>query len=123
MPGSSQVFVGAVVAYDDQVKRELLAVPGQLIAAHGAVSEEVVRAMADGAQQRFATDAALAVTGIAGPAGGTANKPVGTVWLAAKFGSEVRALKRIFPGDRNEIRARAAQAGVDLLRRLLSGVQ
>ena len=121
VPGSSDVFVGAVVAYDDQVKRDLLGVPEQSIAAHGAVSEEVVRAMAAGAQQRFATEAAIAVTGIAGPAGGTPDKPVGTVWLAARSDSEARALRRIFPGDRNEIRARAAQAALDLLRRLLAG--
>ena len=121
VPGSSDVFVGAVVAYDDQVKRDLLGVPEQAIAAHGAVSEEVVRAMAAGAQQRFATEAAIAVTGIAGPTGGTPDKPVGTVWLAARSDSEGRAVKRIFPGDRNEIRARAAQAALDLLRRLLAG--
>ena len=79
--------------------------------------------MAEGVQRQFAVDAAIAVTGIAGPTGGTPEKPVGTVWLAARCGSETRALKRIFPGDRAEIRARAAQAALDLLRRLLAGLQ
>jgi nicotinamide-nucleotide amidase len=119
VPGSSDVFVGGVIAYDDDVKAGLLDVPDALLAAHGAVSEEVVAAMVQGAQRRFAVTAALAITGIAGPAGATPEKPVGTVWLAARFGAESRALKRVFPGDRGEIRARSAQAALDLLRRLL----
>jgi nicotinamide-nucleotide amidase len=118
--GASDVFVGGVVAYDDAVKTGLLGVPDELLKAHGAVSEEVVLAMARGAQQRFGVDAALAVTGIAGPTGGTAEKPVGTVWLAACFASRHSAVKRIFPGDRGEIRARSAQAALDLLRRLIA---
>jgi len=84
------------------------------------VSDEALQEMTLGAQQRFAVEAALAITGIAGPTGGTAEKPVGTVWLAARSGIEARALKRVFPGDRNEIRARSAQAALDLLRRLLA---
>jgi nicotinamide-nucleotide amidase len=119
IPGASDVFAGGVVAYADSVKRELLDVPDALLKAHGAVSEEVVLAMAAGAQRRFGVDAALAVTGIAGPAGGSQEKPVGTVWLAARLGSDARALKRVFPGDRGEIRARSAQAALDLLRRLM----
>jgi nicotinamide-nucleotide amidase len=119
VPGASAVFAGGVVAYDDGVKRDLLNVPGATLEAHGAVSEETVRAMVEGAQRRFDAGAAIAVTGIAGPAGGTPEKPVGTVWLAARLGTETRALKRVFPGDRGEIRARAAQAALDVLRRLL----
>jgi competence/damage-inducible protein CinA-like protein len=119
VPGSSDVFAGGVVAYHDAVKRELLGVPDALLKAHGAVSEEVVLSMAAGAQRRFGVDATLAVTGIAGPGGGSEEKPVGTVWLAARLGSDARALKRIFPGDRGEIRARSAQAALDLLRRLM----
>jgi PncC family amidohydrolase len=76
--------------------------------------------MAEGVQRQFAVDAALAITGIAGPTGGTPEKPVGTVWLAARLGGQSRAVKRIYPGDRGEIRARAAQAALDLLRRLLA---
>ena len=123
VPGASDVFVGGVVAYDDDVKTAVLSVPRELVVMHGAVSEAVVLAMALGAQQRFAAEAALAITGIAGPNGGTLEKPVGTVWVAARYRSEARALKRVFPGDRNEIRGRAAQAALDLLRRLLADQQ
>ena len=119
VPGASEVFIGGVVAYDNVVKSGTLDVPPELLDQYGAVSEQVVSAMAEGVQRQFAVDAALAVTGIAGPTGGTAEKPVGTVWLAARYRSESRALKRMFPGDRNEIRARSAQAALDLLRRLL----
>ena len=119
IPGSSEVFAGGIVAYDDAVKRGMLDVSAALLKPHGAVSEEVVRAMVAGALRRFGVGAGLAVTGIAGPSGGTPEKPVGTVWLAAAFGQETRALKRILPGDRAEIRARAAQAALDLLRRLI----
>jgi nicotinamide-nucleotide amidase len=121
VPGASDVFVGGVVAYDDAVKRGLLEVPSDVLANHGAVSEETVRAMAEGAGRLFKTAATLAITGIAGPTGGTVDKPIGTVWLAARLGAEARTLKRIFPGDRNEIRARSAQAALDLLRRLIQG--
>lgn len=120
VPGASNVFIGGIVAYDNVVKSGTLDVPPELLDKHGAVSEQVVRAMAEGVQRQFAVDAALAITGIAGPTGGTADKPVGTVWLAARLGTESRALKRIFPGDRGEIRARAAQAALDLLRRLIA---
>ncbi len=119
VPGASEVFVGGVVAYADGVKSDLLAVPAATLEAHGAVSEETVRAMAEGVQRRFEAGATIAVTGIAGPGGGTPDKPVGTVWLAARIGADTRVLKRVFPGDRGEIRARAAQAALDLLRRLL----
>jgi nicotinamide-nucleotide amidase len=118
VPGASEVFVGGVVAYANGVKTDLLDVPASTIEAHGAVSEEAVRAMAEGVQRRFDAGATIAVTGIAGPGGGTPEKPVGTVWLAARRGSETRAVKRVFPGDRGEVRARAAQAALDLLRRL-----
>ena len=121
IPGASTVFIGGVVAYDNVVKSGMLDVSPELLETHGAVSEPVVRAMAEGVQRQFAVEAALAITGIAGPTGGTAEKPVGTVWLAARYGFETTALKRMFPGDRGEIRARAAQAALDLLRRLLAG--
>jgi competence/damage-inducible protein CinA-like protein len=122
VPGASSVFIGGVVAYDDVVKSGTLDVSPELLEQYGAVSEQVVSAMAEGVQRQFAVDAALAITGIAGPTGGTADKPVGTVWLAARVGARARTFKRIFPGDRGEIRARAAQAALDLLRRLLADV-
>ena len=116
IPGASDTFVGGVIAYDNAVKTAWLDVPDALLAEQGAVSEAVVGAMAAGAQQRFGVAAALAVTGIAGPSGGTPEKPVGTVWIAARHGDRARALRRIFPGARDEIRARSAQAALDLLR-------
>lgn len=119
--GASDVFIGGVVAYDNVVKSGMLDVAPELLERHGAVSEQVVTAMAQGVQRQFAVDAALAITGIAGPSGGTADKPVGTVWIAARLGTTARALTRIFPGDRGEIRARAAQGALDLLRRLIAG--
>jgi PncC family amidohydrolase len=116
IPGASDTFVGGVIAYDNAVKTALLDVPAAMLAEQGAVSEAVVGAMAAGAQRRFGVAAALAVTGIAGPSGGTPEKPVGTVWVAARHGDRTRALQRIFPGARDEIRARSAQAALDLLK-------
>jgi nicotinamide-nucleotide amidase len=119
VPGASETFIGGVVAYADAVKTGTLNVPLAVITAHGSVSEETVRAMAEGAQRLFAVDCSVAVTGIAGPSGGTPEKPVGTVWLAARVDADTRAVRRVFPGDRGEIRERAAQAVLDLLRRQL----
>ncbi|HKW42335.1 MAG TPA: competence/damage-inducible protein A [Gemmatimonadales bacterium] len=120
IPGSSDTFIGGVVAYADVIKTAALKVPLETLEAYGAVSEETVRAMAEGGQRLFSADCTIAVTGIAGPDGGTPEKPVGTVWLAARVHTTTRAVKRVLPGDRREIRARAAQAGLDLLRRLLA---
>jgi nicotinamide-nucleotide amidase len=120
IPGASDSFIGGVVAYADVIKTAALKVPLEVLEAHGAVSEEAVRAMAEGAQRLFSADATIAVTGIAGPSGGTPDKPVGTVWLAARVHTTTRAVRRVFPGDREEIRRRAAQAALDLLRRLLA---
>lgn len=116
IPGSSAVFVGGIVAYANDVKIRELGVPEGLMAAQGAVSEPVVRAMAAGIAQRFGTGAALAVTGVAGPTGGTPDKPVGTVWLAANLRGEQQAVRRQLLGGRDDIRRRAAQAALDILR-------
>ena len=120
IPGASATFIGSVVAYADVVKTAALKVPIETLEAHGAVSEETVRAMAEGAQRLFSADCTIAVTGIAGPGGGTPEKPVGTVWFAARVHTAARAVRRVFPGDRDEIRRRAAQAALDLLRRQLA---
>ena len=120
IPGASATFIGGVVAYADVVKTAALKVPIETLEAHGAVSEQTVCAMAEGAQRLFSADCTMAVTGIAGPDGGTPDKPVGTVWLAARVHTATRAVKRVFPGDRDEIRRRAAQAALDLLRRVLT---
>jgi nicotinamide-nucleotide amidase len=119
IPGASDCFVGGVIAYADDVKIAELGVPQVILSAHGAVSEETVRAMAAGATQRFDVACAMAITGIAGPGGGTPEKPVGTVWLAARRDGETKAIGRMMVGDREEIRARSAQAALDLLRGLL----
>jgi len=120
VPGASDTFIGGVVAYADVIKTAALKVPLETLEAYGAVSEETVRAMAEGAQRLFSADCTIAVTGIAGPGGGTPEKPVGTVWLAARVHTSTRALRRVLPGDRDDVRRRAAQAGLDLLRRLLA---
>ena len=119
IPGASKAFAGGVIAYDDAVKLRELDVPPDLLASQGAVSEGVVRAMVTGVRSRFGVDAALAISGIAGPDGGTPEKPVGTVWLCAVCREESRVARIGFPGDRAEVRARAAQAGLDLLRSVL----
>lgn len=118
VPGSSEVFRGGTVAYADDAKIQELEVPERLITDHGAVSEEVARAMALGATRKFRASASVAVTGIAGPGGGTDEKPVGTVWIAAKVGENEKAICYRFPGDREAVRCRSAQAALDLLRRL-----
>ena len=119
VPGSSDVFMGAVVCYHNDLKTSLLGVPSTVIATEGAVSEAVARAMAAGARARLAVDAAVAVTGIAGPGGGTEAKPVGTIWLAVALGEAVQARHLLLAGSRHDIRARAAQAALSLLYRHL----
>jgi len=118
--GSSDVFVGGVIAYDNAVKRDVLGVPESLLDEHGAVSEPVARAMAEGAVRRFGTTGAVAVTGVAGPDGGSPEKPVGTVWLACALDGKVETQRSMFPGTRHEVRARAAQAALLLLYRRLA---
>jgi nicotinamide-nucleotide amidase len=121
IPGSSDVFIGAVVCYANRLKTELLGVSAASIEAHGAVSEAVARAMAEGALQRLGVDLAVSVTGIAGPGGGTADKPVGTVWFALASPGRTDARRIVFLGSRQEIRERAAQTALYLLdRRLLA---
>jgi nicotinamide-nucleotide amidase len=121
-PGSSDYVAGGVVVYADDAKTGLLEVDPELIERHGAVSEEVAAAMAEGALRRFEADTAVAVTGIAGPGGGTPEKPVGTVcWsvLLREGTSLTRTL--LLPGDRSDIRERSTTVAMHLLRRLLSG--
>lgn len=117
IPGSSAVVQGGVIAYANDVKVRELGVPSNVIDTHGAVSEPVARAMATGVRLRFGTSIGIGVTGIAGPDGGTPAKPVGTVWVAVDLGGEVHAVRAILPGDRTEIRQRAAQLALDRLRR------
>jgi PncC family amidohydrolase len=113
--GSSDVFAGGVIAYEDQAKERLLGVPPALLAAHGAVSEPVAVAMAEGAVARLGVDLAVSVTGIAGPGGGSETKPVGTVWFGIAGQGAGAATHAILIGTRAEIRQRAAQAALFLL--------
>lgn len=116
VPGSSDVFQGSAVCYSNRLKTELVDVPPALIEAHGAVSEPVAKAMAEGACRRLGVDLAVAVTGVAGPGGGTPEKPVGLVWFAAADRNGTAARSSVVLGTRREIRARAAQAALNLLR-------
>jgi competence/damage-inducible protein CinA-like protein len=120
VPGSSDVFVGGVVAYANDVKRSELDVPEDLLARHGAVSAEVAAAMAAGARARLDADVAVAVTGIAGPGGGTPEKPVGLVYLRAEGPDGGVARQLNLPGERVAVRGRAAAAALHLVRTLLA---
>lgn len=119
--GSSAWFRGGIVGYADDVKTALAGVPAALIAAHGAVSEPVSAALAEGARRVCAATFGVGITGIAGPTGGTPEKPVGTVHIALADGAATRAVKLDWPGDRDLIRRRAVAVGLDLLRRRLLG--
>ncbi|MGE0460948.1 MAG: CinA family protein, partial [Vicinamibacterales bacterium] len=121
VPGSSDYIDRGFVVYSNRAKTELLGVPDALVAEHGAVSEPVARAMADGALARATADVAVAITGIAGPGGGTEAKPVGTVWMAVALASprETRTLQCRFLGSRELIKTFAAVTALDLVRRRL----
>ncbi len=118
VPGSSAYFLGGVVSYTNELKTRLLGVPEAAIAAHGAVSEPVARAMAAGVRERYGSDFGLGITGVAGPGGGSDEKPVGTVHVAAAGpGGEIEHRKVIFPGDRQRVRRQSSQLALDLVRR------
>jgi nicotinamide-nucleotide amidase len=124
-PGASEYFAGGVVAYSDEAKVKLLGVPAELIDRHGAVSPEAAEALADGAIEKFDADVAIGLTGIAGPGGGTSEKPVGRVCFCLKVlgGDSPRTYVRALdlPGSRTEVRDRATTVALHLLRRLLRG--
>ena len=123
LAGSSAWFERGFVTYSNAAKSELLGVAPQLIAQHGAVSEAVARAMALGALRHSQAQVALAVTGIAGPGGGTPDKPVGTVWLGWSVDSQVHTQMQRFDGDRAAVRAAAVQHGLRRLVELLSQIR
>ena len=122
LPGASAYFAGGVVAYSNEAKAELLGVDSELIEAHGAVSPQVAEAMSRGALERFDADVAVSITGIAGPDGGSEEKPVGYVCFDARL-AEGSSLARdpVIPGGREDIRERSALVGMHMLRILLSG--
>ncbi len=120
-PGSSDYFVGGAVSYSNEAKATLLGVDPGVIEREGAVSESVAEAMALGVAERLGAEAGLGITGVAGPDGGTEAKPVGTVWYAVSLDGRVVARTERFPGDRAVVRARAGQAALALLLRMLEG--
>jgi nicotinamide-nucleotide amidase len=119
VPGSSSYFMEGVVTYSNEAKTRLLGVPAELIGARGAVSAEVAEAMAEGVKRRAGTDFGLSVTGVAGPGGGTEEKPVGLVYVALSDDAHTEHKRLMLPGDRHLIRWRASQFALDLLRRRL----
>lgn len=119
VPGSSQYVIQAVVAYANQAKTDLLGVPPSLIETHGAVSEPVAIAMADGVRARAGVEVGVGVTGIAGPGGGSADKPVGTVMIATSTASGTAVRTFRFHGERDQVKFQASQAALDMVRRML----
>lgn len=113
--GSSEVFAGGVISYSNAVKRDVLGVSAETLAAVGAVSSEVAAQMADGARRLLKTDLAVSLTGIAGPGGGSAEKPVGLVWFGISTPSGTRTERAIFTGDRAAVRAEAITHALGML--------
>ncbi len=122
VPGASEVLAGGVVSYANEIKESLLGVPHESLVEHGAVSAEVARSMAEGVRSRCGTDWGLGITGIAGPGGGTEEKPVGLVHWAVAGPCGIVSRHRVFPGTRGIIRGWSANASMDLLRRCIAGV-
>jgi nicotinamide-nucleotide amidase len=119
VPGASEVFLGGVVSYSNEAKEHFIDVPHETLVEHGAVSEEVARAMAEGVRARFGSDWGAGITGIAGPTGGTEEKPVGLVHWAVAGPDGVSAKHHVFLGDRSIVRVWSLNATLDLLRRCL----
>lgn len=115
VPGSSGYFSGGVVSYSNEAKRRLLGVPVSLLEAHGAVSAQVARAMALGARERFGADLAVSVTGVAGPGGGSAAKPVGLTYVGVADAGGVEVRRFMWSGDRAENRESSARAALEML--------
>lgn len=121
IPGASGFFHMGFVTYSNRSKEVFLDVPGEVIAAHGAVSAEVAELMARGARRRAGVSISLAVTGIAGPEGGTQEKPVGTVYIALAWDDGVLVRRHLFQGDRGAIREQTCNKALDLLVGFLEG--
>ena len=121
VPGSSRYFRGSITAYAYDVKETLLSVSRETLDRHGAVSAPTAREMAEGVRQAVGADIGMSATGIAGPSGGTPEKPVGLVYLGLAAGDGVWVESEVFEGDRWENKAASAEAALDLLRRYLEG--
>jgi len=113
--GSSSYFRGGVIAYDNAIKRDILGVPADMLERCGAVSASVVEAMAYGVSKLFGSDCAMSVSGIAGPGGGTADKPVGLVFIGAFCRGEARSRRFVFDGDREAVRSQSVAAAIEFL--------
>ena len=120
--GASEVFAGGAVVYENAAKEKLLGVSGETLRRHGAVSAETAAEMATGARRLYATDFAVSLTGIAGPGGGSAEKPVGLVWFGLASMAGVRTEKMVFPGNRAEVRAQAVCHALAMLESSVAGV-
>ena len=121
VPGASEIFPGGIVAYSNDAKKKFLGVRAKTLAGHGAVSEAVARAMAEGALKKFGADFAIAVTGIAGPGGGTKSKPVGTVFIALAGGGETVVERKLNPLDREQFKQATANQALKMLHLRLKG--
>lgn len=121
--GSSDYYLGGIISYANAVKVEMLGVPAGLIDEHGAVSREVAEAMAAGVRARLGADIGVAITGVAGPGGGTADKPVGTVWIAIASESSVESKRLALGGERIVVRKRAANVALEMTRRAALALQ
>jgi nicotinamide-nucleotide amidase len=117
--GSSRYFLGGAVVYSNELKTLLAGVPAELIAAHGAVSREVAISLAEGIRERTGATFGIGITGIAGPGGGTPEKPVGLVFVALADEKDAQVVERRFPGDRERIRMWASFTALDMMRRKL----
>ena len=115
VPGSSAVFAGGVISYSNEVKRDVLGVSAEALERYGAVSPQVAEQMADGARRLLKTDLAVSLTGIAGPDGGSDEKPVGLVWFGLSTPAGTRTEKAIFRGDRAQVRAQAVVHALGML--------
>ncbi len=123
VPGASDYFLGGVVAYANEIKQHVLGVPEQVLAEHGAVSEPTALAMAEGVRQLYSADYALATTGIAGPGGGTEEKPVGLVYLAVADAEGRVCVRHHWPGTREQFKQRVSQYALNLLRKRVLGIE
>ncbi len=119
IPGSSRFYKGGIIAYSDEVKENILGVNPETLSTHGAVSEETVIEMVKGAMKSMNSDCGVATSGIAGPTGGTPDKPVGTMWIAVSVGNEIRTVKLEGDEGRNKNITNATQKTLELLHKML----
>ncbi len=115
IPGASAFFIGGVIAYQNDVKLQWLKVPLEILTQHGAVSSQTAIAMAEGCRSRFKTDVAVSITGIAGPSGGSPEKPVGLVYLAVAVSQQTYVAEHRFPGNRAQVREEAITTALKLI--------